>query len=75
LEYQVTGVAVEGLVGVEFRIGSHVSLFSDYKLSFSSNDADLNGGATLETDVCTNHFILGVSYRFGRSAADTENYK
>jgi lipid A oxidase len=68
-EYQVTGVAVEGLIGVEYRIGPHVSLFSDYKLSFSSNDADLNGGGTLETDVWTNHFIFGVSYRFGGSAA------
>jgi lipid A oxidase len=64
-EYQLTGVAVEGLVGLEYRIGPHVSLFGDYKLSFSSNDADLKGGGTLETDVWTNHVIFGVSYRFG----------
>jgi lipid A oxidase len=67
LEYQATGVAVEGLVGVEYRITPRVSAFGDYKLSFSSNDADLNGGGTLETDVWTNHFILGLSYRFGGS--------
>jgi lipid A oxidase len=66
-EYQVTGVAVEGLVGLEYRIGPRVSVFGDYKLSFSSNDADLKAGGTLETDVWTNHFILGLSYRFGGS--------
>jgi hypothetical protein len=57
-EYQVTGVAVEGLVGLEYRITPRVSAFGDYKLSFSSNDADVKGGGTLETDVWTNHFIL-----------------
>jgi lipid A oxidase len=64
-EYQVTGVAVEGLVGLEYHITPRLSAFGDYKLSFSSNDADVNGGGTLETDVWTNHFILGLSYRFG----------
>jgi lipid A oxidase len=63
-EYQVAGVAVEGLVGLEYRITPRVSAFGDYKLSFSSNDTDVNGGGTLETDVWTNHFILGLSYRF-----------
>ena len=64
-EYQVSGVAVEGLVGLEYRITPRVSAFGDYKLSFSSNDTDVNGGGTLETDVWTNHFIFGLSYRFG----------
>jgi hypothetical protein len=50
------------------RITSRVSAFGDYKLSFSSNDTDVNGGGTLETDVWTNHFILGLSYRFGGNA-------
>ena len=68
-EYQVTGVAVEGLVGLEYRITPRVSAFGDYKLSFSSNDADVKGGGTLETDVWTNHFILGLSYRFGGNSA------
>jgi lipid A oxidase len=69
-EYQVTGVAVEGLVGLEYRLTPRFSLFGDYKLSFSSNDADLNGGGTLETDVWTNQFIFGVSYRFGGGGQD-----
>jgi lipid A oxidase len=75
-EYQVTGVAVEGLVGVEYRITPRVSAFGDYKLSFSSNDADLDGGGTLEADIWTNHFILGLSYRFGGSSYEAaSDYK
>jgi lipid A oxidase len=64
-DYQLTGIALEGLVGLEYRLGPRLSAFGDYKLSFSSNDADLNGGGTLETDIWTNHFILGLSYSFG----------
>ena len=41
------------------------SMFGDYKLSYSNNDADLTGGGTLQTDIMTNHFIFGASYRFG----------
>jgi hypothetical protein len=33
--------------------------------TFSSNDADLKGGGTLETDIWTKHFVLGLSYSFG----------
>lgn len=73
-DYQVTGVAVEGLVGLEYRIGLRVSAFADYKLSFSSNDADVNGGGTLETDIWTNHFILGLSYRFGGGGGEMGPY-
>jgi lipid A oxidase len=69
-EYQVTGVAVEGLVGLEYNITERMSVFGDYKLSFSSNDADVNGGGTLETDVWTNHFILGLAYKFGQVAPE-----
>jgi hypothetical protein len=43
------------------------------KLSFSSNDADLKGGGTLETDIWTNQLILGLSYSFG--AAETAALK
>jgi lipid A oxidase len=68
-EYQITGVAVEGLVGLEYAITPRLSAFGDYKLSFSSNDADVKGGGTLDTDVWTNHFILGLSYRFGATPA------
>ena len=31
--------------------------------------ADLKGGGSLETDIWTNHLVLGLSYRFGGNAA------
>ena len=43
-DYQVTGVAVEGLVGLEYHLTQRFSLFGDYKLSYSNNDADLKDG-------------------------------
>jgi lipid A oxidase len=58
-------VAVEGLVGLEYSVTDRFSVFSDYKLSFSTDDADLDRGGSLSTDVWTNSFILGVAYRFG----------
>ena len=55
------------------------SVFGDYKLSFSSNDADLKGGGSLETDVWTNHVIFGVVLPLRRRApapdAPTSRYK
>jgi lipid A oxidase len=68
-EYQVTGVAVEALAGLEYSITPRLSAFADYKLSFSTNDADLQGGGTLETDVLTNQVIFGLSWRFGAHPA------
>ena len=72
------------VLGVAFMAGTFVltdtlgnvfdDLFGDYKLSYSSNSADLNGGGTLETDVWTNSFILGLAYRFGQSAPDAYGY-
>jgi lipid A oxidase len=73
-DYQLTGIAVEGLVGLEYRLSPRLSAFGEYKLSFSSNDADLKGGGTLETDIWTNHFILGISYRFGAGASERGPY-
>jgi lipid A oxidase len=73
-EYQVTGVAAEGLVGIEYAFGPRVAAFGEYKLSFSSNDADVKGGGTLDTDVWTNHFIFGLSYRFGADAEPVPTY-
>jgi hypothetical protein len=42
-----------------------LSVFGDYKLSFATNDTELKGGGSLDTDVWTNHFIFAPSYRFG----------
>ena len=63
-----TASTVEGLVGVEYHFGPRFSVFGDYKLSFATNDADLVGGGSLETDVWTNHVTFGVVLPFRRGA-------
>lgn len=63
-EYQVAGVAAEGLAGLEWRLSDRWGLFGEYKLSYAEVDADLDGGGSLETDMWTNHVIFGVSFHF-----------
>jgi lipid A oxidase len=58
-DYQFDGVAAEGLVGLQYNFGPHVSAFGEYKLSYATNDADLLGGGSLETNVWTNHVTFG----------------
>ncbi len=63
-EYQLTGPAAMALGGVSYDINETWALFGEYKITYSSNEADLDGGGTLETDIVTNALNLGVSYRF-----------
>jgi lipid A oxidase len=64
-EYQVTGPTVQGLIGINMNLAYGFSAFAEYKANFSWNDADLVGGGTLETDVLTHQFAVGLSYSFG----------
>ena len=63
-EYQVTGVAVQALVGVDAKITDSWSVFGEYKAGYADIDADLNGGGSLETHVISHQFLAGVTYRF-----------
>lgn len=64
-EYQVTGIAAQVLVGGKYDLNDNFSLFGEYKLSYADIEADLENGGTLETEGITNHFLVGISYRFG----------
>jgi lipid A oxidase len=63
-EYQVTGPAVAFVAGASYPISDRWSVFGEYKGTYSMNSADLDGGGTLETDIVTNAFNLGVSLDF-----------
>jgi lipid A oxidase len=63
-DYQLTGVALQGVVGLEIRMTEMFSLFSEYKLSYAQIDADLDNGGSLSTDIWTNHFVLGLSLNY-----------
>lgn len=63
-EHQITGLAFQALGGVEFKLGKtgRASAFAEYKLTHSTNNARLNGGGTLDTDMWTHQIPVGVSY-------------
>lgn len=62
--YQVTGPAATVLAGASYPLSDSLSVFGEYKFTYSSNEADLDGGGTLKTDVITNALNVGVSFSF-----------
>ncbi len=63
-EYQLTGPAVAWMAGVTVPLTTSWSVFGEYKGTFSQNDADLDNGGNLETDIVTNALNFGVSFNF-----------
>jgi len=63
-EYQVAGPAAQGILGIDFRVWGGLSVFTEYKLSYTVNNTDLDGGGTLDTNIWTNHFNVGLAYKF-----------
>ena len=62
--YQLTGPAMRLVAGVSYPINERFSAFGEYQFVYSSNEADLDGGGALSTDIKTNALNIGISYRF-----------
>jgi lipid A oxidase len=62
--YQLTGPAATWIAGATMPISDRMSVFGEYKGTYSSNTADLATGGTLEADIFTNALNLGVSFNF-----------
>jgi lipid A oxidase len=62
--YQVTGPVVQVVAGASYALNDTWALFGEYKGTYSSNEADLEGGGKLKTDLITNALNIGLSYRF-----------
>ncbi len=62
--YQVTGPAVRGLAGASYPIADNWDLFGEYMFTYSQNEAELDDGGTLNTDIITNALNVGVSFNF-----------
>lgn len=62
--YQLTGPAIQAVAGVSYELNERWSVFGEYKGTYSQNEADLDSGGTLSTDLITNAINLGVSLRF-----------
>jgi lipid A oxidase len=62
--YQVTGPAAQWVLGASMPLNDRWSLFGEYKGTYSSNHVLLDSGGTLDTDLRTDAFNLGVALRF-----------
>jgi len=66
-EYQVGGWVANAMAGLYYDLGQNFAVFAEYRISYVDMRVDLNGGGDLQTSVWTNHFNIGVSYRFARN--------
>lgn len=60
--YELTGPAVQAEVGVDVKLTRHISAFGAYKINYTWNRAELDGGGTLETDILTHQALFGVAW-------------
>lgn len=63
-EYQLTGLALQGVAGLEIPLWDRWSAFVEGKLSYTRIDAHLAGGGSLKTDIWSPHLAVGLSYSF-----------
>jgi len=62
--HQITGLAFQGLGGIEWKLhrSGRISAFTEYKVTYTSNRGELNGGGWLDTDLWTHQVPVGFSY-------------
>jgi len=70
-EAQITGFAVQALGGIEWRIfkSDRRSVFTEYKVSHTTNDVQLKHGGVVSTKILVHQFILGGYFTPWRQAA------
>lgn len=62
--YQLTGPALTFVAGASYPLSGSWSVFGEYKGTWSWNEAELETGGTLSTDISTNAVNFGISFRF-----------
>ena len=63
-EYQYSGPAVRGAVGLSRKLNDKFSIFTEYQFTASDNKVSLSNGGSLNTKLLTNAMNVGVSYNF-----------
>ena len=63
-EYQLAGPTLQGLGGLDFRLGWGFSVFAEYRLNYARLDTDLTGGGSVQLAPWTNHFTAGLTFTF-----------
>lgn len=74
-EAQVTGMALQALGGIEWRIfkSDRRSVFTEYKVTHASNDVKLHKGGVVSTDILVHQVIFGGYYTPWRQGAAAMN--
>ncbi len=62
--YQVTGPAVRAIAGASYDINDSYAVFGEYQFTRSWNEAELEGGGTLDADISTHAVNFGLAFRF-----------
>lgn len=62
--YQYTGPAGRLIAGVSYDLSDRYAVFGEYQFTVSNNNADLDGGGSLDTRIITNALNIGLSLRF-----------
>lgn len=62
--YQLTGPALRLVAGTSYDLSDRWAVFGEYQFTISGNEADLEGGGSLETRLISNALNLGVALRF-----------
>ncbi len=62
--YQLTGPALQAVVGLRCDLSPRWSVFGEIKTTYSRHKADLDGAGTLKTDLTTGAVNLGLNWRF-----------
>lgn len=71
LEAQMSGIAYQVLGGIEWRIfkSDRRSVFTEYKLTYTTHDIDLKKGRRLNTNILIHQFNIGGYYTPWRQGA------
>jgi lipid A oxidase len=62
--YQYTGPALRLTAGASYDLNDRWAAFGEYQFIVSDNEADLEGGGTLNTRLISNALNVGLSFRF-----------
>ena len=62
--YQLTGPAARWYLGADYELTDRWSLFAEYAGTYSINEAELEGGGSLESDIVTNALNIGIGFSF-----------
>ncbi len=63
-EYQLAGPAARAFAGLDIALSGHWSALVEAQATYSLNQASLDGGGRLRTDILTGAVNIGLSYSF-----------